>query len=114
MTKLLISNYLNWERALVGAVLISCYVLTPSAVFAQTFDHDLYYGVQNSQDVIKLQDFLTSETLYSGPLSGNFYSLTLAGVKAFQVREGITPPGGYFGPKTRLRANTILGENIDA
>ncbi len=77
-----------------------------------SFDHNLYYGMQNNSDVTELQEFLTVEKLYSGPITGSYYSLTLQGVKSFQEREGITPLSGYFGPKTRNAANLILSEVI--
>jgi hypothetical protein len=77
-----------------------------------SFDHNLYYGMQNNSEVTELQEFLTVEKLYSGPVTGSFYSLTLQGVKSFQEREGITPFSGYFGPKTRGAANSILSEII--
>lgn len=85
--------------------------LMPSFAFA-TFEFDLSYRSQG-EEVIELQEFLTSENLYSGPITGNFFSLTLKGVKDFQVREGITPVSGYFGPKTRARANNILDAAIE-
>ncbi len=83
-------------------------------VFAQTFDYDLYYGIQGDSDVKQLQEFLTSQGVYSGPISGNFFSLTLAGVKQFQVAQGITPAAGYFGPLTRAKANAILSQQLQA
>ena len=82
-------------------------LLLPSFVLAN-FDRNLAYGLRNDRDVSELQEFLTSEGLYSGPVSGNFYSLTLRAVKAFQVREGIAPASGYFGPLTRAKANNLL------
>lgn len=80
----------------------------PAFAFAQTFDYDLYFGMQNDSDITKLQEFLTDAGLYSGPISGNFFSLTLAGVKKFQAANSITPVSGYFGPKSRAKANEIL------
>jgi Putative peptidoglycan binding domain len=88
--------------------LISLLLVFPLFVFAQTFDKDLYFGIQKDSDVTKLQEFLTEQGLYSGPISGNFFSLTLAGVKAFQLKQGISPTTGYFGPKSRAKANLIL------
>ena len=68
---------------------------------------DLRYG-SAGQDVVALQEFLSQQNVYSGPISGNFYSLTLASVKAFQTAEGITPASGYVGPVTRGVINQIL------
>ena len=94
--------------AVVGLV-----VLFPQISFgAEQFSRDLSFGFQQDSDVTKLQEFLSDEGLYSGPITGNFFSLTLKAVKTFQSREGITPAAGYFGPKTRVRANTLLGAQI--
>lgn len=95
-------------------ILISIGLLIPFFSFAQTFERDLYFGIQNDQDVTKLQEFLTDEGVYSGPITGNFFSLTLKAVKDYQSREGIAPVAGYFGPKTRVRANAILSSQIQA
>ncbi len=88
--------------------LISLFLVFPFFVFAQTFDKDLYFGIQKDSDVTKLQEFLTEQGVYSGPISGNFFSLTLQGVKTFQTTQGISSTSGYFGPKSRAKANLIL------
>jgi peptidoglycan hydrolase-like protein with peptidoglycan-binding domain len=88
--------------------LISLLLVFPFLVFAQTFDRDLFFGIQKNPDVTKLQEFLTEQGVYSGPISGNFFSLTLQGIKAFQTKQGISPTSGYFGPKSRAKANLIL------
>ncbi len=72
------------------------------------FTRNLYYGLRANSDVTKLQNFLRSEKVYFGPVTGNFYSLTLDAVKTFQRINGIIQTG-YFGPLSRNRANTILG-----
>ncbi len=82
--------------------------MVPSAAFAAGFERDLYFGVSNDADVTRLQEFLKLQGVYSGPVTGNFFSLTREGVRRFQEREGIVPVAGYFGPKTRSRANTLL------
>lgn len=89
-------------------VFVSAVFAVPFWAFAAGFERDLYYGVSNDADVTRLQEFLKSEGVYSGPVTGNFFSLTREGVKRFQEREGIIPTLGYFGPKTRGRANEIL------
>lgn len=88
--------------------------LFPTFALAQTFERDLNFGVQNNSDVTKLQEFLTEQGIYSGPITGNFFSLTLKAVKNFQIREGISPAAGYFGPKTRTRASALLDPQITA
>lgn len=72
------------------------------------FEKDLYAGLRNNPDVSQLQTILGTEGLYGGPITGNFFELTKAAVAAFQLREYITPTGGYFGPLTRGRLNEIL------
>ncbi len=96
-------------------VIVGLIVLLPHVSFgADQFSRDLSFGFQQDSDVTKLQEFLSDERLYSGPITGNFFSLTLKAVKAFQAREGITPAAGYFGPKTRVRANALLGAQVQA
>lgn len=75
-----------------------------------SFERDLYYGISNDSDVTRLQEFLRNQGVYDGPVTGNFLDLTRGGVKKFQEREGIAPIAGYFGPKTRARANQSLAE----
>lgn len=86
----------------------------PFLVSAQTFERNLYFGLRNDADVTKLQEFLTDEGVYTGPITGNFFSLTLKAVKDFQTRESITPAAGYFGPITRAKANETLTAQIGA
>jgi hypothetical protein len=81
---------------------------------ADTFNSDLYYGIRGNTDVSQLQEFLTTQGLYSGPVSGNFFSLTLAAVEQFQTSQNITPAAGYFGPVTRVKANAIIDQQIQA
>lgn len=89
-------------------ILLGLAFLIPSVSFAATFNNNLFYGMQNSSDVTQLQEFLTAQGDYSGPITGNFYSLTLAGVKAFQIQNSIQPVSGYFGILSRGVANTLL------
>jgi hypothetical protein len=89
-------------------------LFTPFIVLAVFFERDLYYGILNDPEITKLQEFLLDEKVYDGPVTGNFLILTKEGVKNFQVREGIEPVLGYFGPKTRQRVNEILAKKFDA
>src|SRR6185369_15546343 len=73
-----------------------------------SFNNNVKYGTRNSDFVREIQKFLTDQGVYSGPITGNFYALTLKGVKAFQNREGIKPANGYWGPGTRDVANRLL------
>jgi len=55
-------------------------------------------------DVKELQNRLTQESVYSGPITGKFGVLTFAGVKKFQKAHGISQLG-YVGPATRAALN---------
>ncbi|QQG45482.1 MAG: peptidoglycan-binding protein [Candidatus Sungiibacteriota bacterium] len=91
-------------------ILITILVFMPFLSFAASFDRDLYFGLKSDSGVTQLQEFLRDEGVYSGPVTGNFFLLTRAAVKKFQEREKIVPAVGYFGPKTRARANTVLAQ----
>lgn len=82
-------------------------LLFPFWVFAANFSRDLYVGLRNDTDVKALQEFLLKQGLYLGPVNGNFFSLTKEAVKKFQQREKIEPVLGFFGLKTRTRANVL-------
>jgi hypothetical protein len=88
-------------------------VLSNSAKAADNFNQDLSFGSSGSE-VLKLQEFLITQGVYSGPITGNFYSLTLKAVKDFQTRENISPAAGYFGPLTRTKANSLLSADLNA
>ena len=75
----------------------------PKVVLTQ----DLYFGLRNNEAVRNLQQFLKDNNFYTGPITGNFFSLTLSAVKKFQVANIINPPLGYVGPKTRAVINKI-------
>ncbi len=89
--------------------LLTFFTLLPLFASAAFFDRDLFFGMRGEPDVTRLQEFLKGEGVYSGPITGNFFNLTREGVSSFQRREGIEPSLGYFGPKSRVRANTLLG-----
>lgn len=75
------------------------------------FTADLYYGMDNNVDVITLQKFLNDRGLYNGPITGNFYEMTEAAVKSFQMAQDVSATG-YFGPLTRERANLLLNSAV--
>lgn len=78
------------------------------------FDSILSVG-SAGDDVTNLQEALTKNGVYEGPVTGYFGSLTKAGVKAFQEKyedEILTPLGlsrgtGYFGISTRKKLNVL-------
>lgn len=80
--------------------------LFPTFAFASVFNQNLSPGT-TATDVSSLQQFLTDEGLYSGPITATFGPLTKASVIKFQKQEGITPASGNFGSITRSHANTI-------
>ncbi len=86
--------------------LILSFVFFP-LITSASFDSDLYYGLRKNPQVQELQEFLTDQGLYSGPITGNFFALTLKAIKSFQTVQSITPTG-YFGPITRGKANAML------
>jgi len=68
---------------------------------------NLSLGSQGS-DVTLLQQLLTKDQDYAGPVTGYYGALTEAGVQAFQAKHGIVSSGspgttgyGAVGPKTR-------------
>ncbi|MCR4328620.1 MAG: peptidoglycan-binding protein [Patescibacteria group bacterium] len=56
-------------------------------------------------DVTALQNRLTKEGYYTGPVTGFYGSLTKAAVKEYQTAHGITPLGNV-GPSTRASLNS--------
>ena len=80
----------------------------PPPPLVTTFINNLYYGMQSNSEVLALQKLLTAQGLYSGPLTGNFYNLTLAAVKSFQAKYNILT-SGFVGPLTRAKLN-VLGQ----
>jgi len=67
------------------------------------FASDLQLGMEG-ETVTELQKRLTAEGVYSGPVTGYFGSLTLAGVRAYQAKYGISQTG-IAGPLTRAQLN---------
>jgi len=70
-------------------VLVGVLLLLPSSLLAA----DLKYGMKNNEEVRQLQTFLKEQKMYSGQITGNFYSMTLAAVKKFQKTEGMKVTG---------------------
>jgi len=87
-------------------------VLLPTVAHGATFNRTLSYGMTGT-DVSQLQQFLADESLYSGPITATFGSLTRSAVIAFQIQEGITPAIGNVGPTTRADINSILAAHPD-
>ena len=92
-------------------ILMICFIV-PSVTLA-TFGRDLQYG-STGDDVAELQEFLTVQGNYMGPITGNFYSLTRQGLISFQTVNNISPAAGYFGPITRAKVNSTLASQETA
>ncbi len=76
---------------------------------AEQFTRDLYFGMRGDADVARMQEFLRGQGYFTYPQStGNYFSVTLAAVRAWQKANGISPVGGFFGPQSRRQANKIL------
>ncbi len=88
-------------------LLFSLLLAIPLFASAQGLDHDLSFGLRNNADVKKLQQFLTDQKVYAGDVNGNFFSMTLKAVKAFQTKQGVVPASGYVGTKTRTKINVL-------
>lgn len=99
---------MNIKKSLLFIFALTAILSWQTAKAENLFSKDLYFGMQNDSEVTKLQEFLTSEGVYSGPITGNFFSLTLKAVKNYQTQEGISPAAGYFGPVSRAKAILYL------
>lgn len=87
--------------------------LFSQAAFAATFSRDLYFGLRNDSDVVRLQNFLKEQGYFKYPQStGNFFTATLDAVKKFQMANAIQPIAGYFGPVSRAKANELISSGI--
>ena len=63
----------------------------------------LNYGTTGNA-ITALQEQLTRDGLYTGPITGYYGDLTTAAVEAFQSKHGISSVG-YVGPGTRAALN---------
>ena len=66
---------------------------------------NLHLGMRHN-DVTELQNRLTAEGHYTGPVTGYFGNLTLAAAKSYQAAHGVVPVSGYVGPLTRAELNS--------
>ncbi len=92
---------------IVGVLFLSFYSLTA----AQTvqFNNDLYWNMAPVNEEVKLlQQFLTDQGFYTGPITGKYLSQTYEAVVKFQTAYSIVPASGYFGQSSRAVANGII------
>jgi hypothetical protein len=80
---------------------------------AYNFTFNLKLGM-NGEAVTELQKRLTSEGVYSSPITGYFGQLTLAAVKLYQTKHNIVPASGFVGSLTRAQLNSslVLGASV--
>jgi len=86
---------------------------------AFSFDSNLTLG-NSGEAVKKLQEALTVEGVYDGPVTGYFGPLTKSGVARFQAKYAdeilapfqLTRGTGFFGPSTRKKLNALLAVKI--
>lgn len=91
------------------ALILAIFLSLPLISFA-SIDINLKYGSTGSA-VTELQEFLVSKGFLNTQPTGNFYSLTLAAVKAYQTSANV-PSTGFVGPLTRAAINTDLATSI--
>jgi hypothetical protein len=74
--------------------------------FSYMWTRDLQVGSPYVADVSALQMALAREGVYSGDVTGGFFSQTFTAVQAFQVKYGIAVTG-FVGPDTRAKLNAL-------
>jgi len=92
--------------AIIGLVL-------PGISQAASFEKNLTYGVKNNDDVRELQEFLKDQKLFTGPITGNYFSLTRSAVIRFQQKNGVKPANGQFTTSSREIAQKLLDPEQD-
>lgn len=100
------------NKTILVGMLSLVFAFTPFISHA-AFDVSLKYSAKG--DAVKeLQEFLIDGGyLAAGNNSGNFFSLTLKAVKAFQVANNL-PSTGYFGPMSRKVASDLIAADLSA
>ncbi len=70
-----VAEYWVFLLIIVMFVLFGFRIFSVAQASTTEFDTNLSYGITGSQDVQALQEFLTVHGYYTGPITGNFYSL---------------------------------------
>lgn len=83
-------------------------IYNEETIFRYAWNKDMYFGIRNDRDTEALQKALKIESVYAGPITGNFFSATEQAVIVFQKKHGIEPASGYAGPRTRAKLNSIF------
>jgi len=93
-------------------ILLGLLAIILPAIASASIDTNLYYGIKNKAAVQELQEFLVDKGFFTMAPTGNFYSLTLKAVKAYQASVGV-PSTGYVGTLTRKAINDDLAANLE-
>ncbi len=96
---------LNTTTKTDGDLTVSSLPTTPDT-FSGVFVSNLRLG-SRGDEVTALQNKLTTEGVYSGPITGYFGSLTQTAVKAYQLKKGLQQDG-MVGPATREALNSSV------
>jgi len=105
-------------KVALGLVIALAFVASAASAQAYTFTRTLKLGVSNGADVKELQMFLNSDpatmVASAGHVGGpgmetnHFGPATKAGVIKFQVKYGIMPQAGIFGPLSQAKYAALL------
>lgn len=96
---------------IVTIFLLTLALISPASA-TELFQKDLKYGTTNNSEVKKLQQYLKDKNYYSGPISGNYYSLTRTALMKLQKSYGLKQTG-KFDSVTRNRLNKTLALMIE-
>ncbi len=101
------------KKICILAVCVLCFGIVVYAQSIPQFTVPLGVGSTQKTEVMHLQQFLIAQGFLKVAATGNYLSLTVQAVKAFQVSQSITPTG-YFGPLTMVAANKKLTATVSA
>lgn len=83
-----------------------------SGYLPYNFDRRLSVGMIDDDGVRALQEALIREDLFDHPITGRFFGITEAAVKAFQNKYGLEPSGSV-GPGTQQKLNELYNLLVD-
>jgi hypothetical protein len=83
-----------------------------SGYLPYNFDRRLSTGMIDDDGVRALQEALTREGLFDHPITGRFFGITEAAVKAFQDKYGLETSGSV-GPGTQQKLNELYNLLVD-
>ena len=104
------ASYSNQYASIIDAFSpapVSAPVSTPTPTWAYSWMRNLEVTSPYRDDVTALQTALAKEGVYSGEITGGFYSQTYGAVKAFQMKYGIESTG-FVGQQTRAKLNELF------